>query len=151
MFKQLPKLFVISATLGLVLSLSACSNNPPKKKTKYKTIQTLNQQQKVEYGTVIAARTFKINADNQNASVSPYGNIGVAASSGGFRGIYGSIDLATIGRLFNKAQSTKTAQEIIVKKNTGETVSITQVQKQNFKQGDKVKIVIRNGNAEVIL
>jgi len=148
MLKHLSKLLFIGAIMALFFSISACSNTP--KKPKYKTIQTLNQQQKVEYGTVLAIRTFKINSDTQSASASPYGNIGVAASSGGFRGIYGSIDLATIGRLFNKASSTKTAQEIIVKKSSGETVSITQLQKQNFKQGDRVKIVIRNGNAEVI-
>ena len=141
------KFVLVIATLGLVLGLSACSNNPP---NKYKTIQTLNNQQKVELGTVVAVRTFQIKPDANNSYRSPYSNVGVAASSGGFRGIYGSIDLATLGRLFKNTTAAKIAQEVIVKKNNGETVAITQVFKENFKQGDAVKILVRNGNAQVI-
>lgn len=142
-----PKYVIIIATLGLLLGLSACSNNPPNKP---KTIQTLNNQQKVELGTVVTVRTFQIKSDANHSYRSPYGNVGVAASSGGFRGIYGSIDLATIGRLFKKTTAAKTAQEIIVKKNTGETVVISQPYKEHFNKGDAVKILVRNGYAQVI-
>ncbi|MEH6457193.1 MAG: hypothetical protein V7749_12760, partial [Cocleimonas sp.] len=121
MHKQSSKTIMVIATLGIVLGLSACSNNAPKK-PKYKTIQTLNNQQQVETGTVVSVRTIQVKPDANKSYGSPYGNVGVSASSGGFRGIYGSIDLATLGRLFKGATATKTAQEIIVKKSTGETV-----------------------------
>ncbi len=150
MSKLLSKFIIMIAALGLVLGLNACSNNANNTKNKPKTIQTLNKQQKVELGTVVAVRTIQIKPSENNTYVSPYGNIGVSASSGGFRGIHGSIDLATLGRLFKNNSETKTAQEIIVKKNSGETVAITQELKENFKQGDSVKILIRNGNAQVI-
>jgi len=143
MIKLLSRSVLVLSTLGLVLSLNACTNTTNKKP---KTIQTLNKQQKVELGTVVAVRTIQIKPE----AINSYGNVGVAASSGGFRGIYGSIDLSTISRIFKNTTSAKTAQEVIVKKNSGETVAITQAFKENFKRGDAVKILIRNGNAQVI-
>jgi len=143
------KFVLVIAALGLILGLSACSNNVPNK-PKPKTINTLNNQQQVELGTVVAVRTIQIKPDANRSYGSPFSNIGLSASSGGFRGIYGSINLATLGRLFKNTSAAETAQEIIVKKNNGETVAITQVFKENFKQGDAVKILIRNGNAQVI-
>ena len=138
--------FVVTV-IGLMLSLSSCSNTIGKEKTK--TTQTLNKQQKVEFGTVVAVRTVQIKADTKT-SANPYGNIGVSASSGGFRGIHASIDLATFSRLFKNNTEVKTAQEVIVKKSIGETVAITQAFKENFKKGDTVKILVRNGYAQVI-
>lgn len=152
MFKPFSKSILAMVTLGLILSLSACTNNAntTNNKSKPNTIQTLNNQQIVETGTVIAVRTLKIKPNANNSYGRPYGNVGVSASSGGFRGIYGSVDLATLGRLFKGATAAKTAQEVIVKKSTGETVAITQPFKESFAKGDSVKILVRNGNAQVI-
>ena len=132
--------------LGLSISLSACSNtNKVKPKPQYKTIQTFNEHP-VETGTVVSVRTIQIQQQTANS----YGNIGVSASSGGFSGIYGSIDLATVGRIFNKKPNTRTVQEVIVKKSNGQTVAITQIPQETFLQGDAVKILSRNGESQVI-
>lgn len=139
-----PILFSTVLVLGLSFGLSACSNNE-NAKPKYKTIQTLNQQHPVETGTVVSVRTVQI----QPEAINSYGNVGVAASSSGFRGIYGSIDLATLGRIFKNTTGPKTAQEVIVKKNNGQTVAITQVAKETFNRGDSVKILVRKGEARV--
>ena len=136
----------VITTLGLILNLSSCSNKVENNKINTPNPnQALNKQQKVELGTVVSIRIFEVKADSN-----PYGNIGVSASSGGYRGVHASIDLATIGRTFNNTTTAKTAQEVIVKKSTGETVAITQPFKENFKKGDAVKILVRNGYAEVI-
>lgn len=133
--------------LSFFLCINGCSNNA---KNSTQTKQTLNTQQKVEFGKVVAVRMVQLKPDHNHSNNHILSNVGVAASSGGFRGIYGSVDLATLGRLFNNNSKTNTAQEIIVKKTTGETVSITQPFKENFKQGDNVKILIRNGYAQVV-
>lgn len=138
--------FLALLMLGLMLSMSACSNTA--ENTTTKTNQALNQH-KVELGTVVAVRMIEIKPDANRPNY-PLSNVGIAASSGGFRGIYGSIDLATFSRLFKNNSETKTAQEIIVKKNNGETVAITQAFKETFKQGDAVKILVRNGYAQVV-
>lgn len=135
--------FSIFLMLGLSFGLSACSNTE-KAKPKYKTIQTLNQQQKVETGTVVSVRSIQINTQSYSRP-----SFGVAASSGGFRGIYGSVDLATLSRFLGNNKTTE-AQEIIVKKSAGNTVAITQVTKEKFKQGDKVKILQRDGQSVVV-
>lgn len=133
--------------LALSFALSACSN-PVKSnvndKPKYKTIQTLNQQQKVETGTVISVRSIQIKPPNYSRP-----SIGIAASSGGFRGVYGSIDMATLGGLFTKEKTTN-AQEIIVTKANGNTVAITQVSKEKFTKGESIKILQRDGKSIVI-
>ena len=133
----------IILSAGLVVSLSACSNKTAENP---KTIQTENLQ-KVELGKVVSVKTIQIQAERSYRR--PYG-VGVSASSGGHRGIYGSIDLATIGGLFKESNDPENVQEIIVKKNSGEIVAITQKHSESFKQGDSVKIVIRNGIAKVI-
>lgn len=138
--KVVLSLFLI---LGFSFGLSACSNTE-KAKPKYKTIQTLNEQQKVETGTVVSVRNILVNPPNYRRP-----SIGVAASSGGFRGVYGSIDMDTLSRLFGNNKATK-AQEIIVKKSSGDTVAITQVSKEIFTQGEKVKILLRNGQSIVV-
>ena len=138
-------LFSICLTLGLSFGLSACSNTEKAKaKPKYKTIQTLNQQQKVETGTVVSVRAIQIKPPNHSRP-----SIGVAASSGGFRGVYGSIDMATLSRIFGNNRTIE-AQEIIVKKSTGDTIAITQVSKEKFKQGENVKILLRDGKSIVV-
>ena len=130
--------------LGLSIGLSACSNTT-KAKPKYKTIQTLNEHP-IETGTVVSVRTIQIPQE----AINSYGNIGVSASSGGFSGIYGSIDLATLGRIFSNKPNTRTFQEVIVNKHNGQTVAITQVPREAFRKGDAVKILIRNGESQVI-
>ena len=139
-----PFLLTLLLIFGLSFGLSACSNTT-KAKPKYKTIQTLNERP-VETGTVVSVRTIQL----QQEALNSYGNIGVSASSGGFSGIYGSIDLATLGRIFNKQSNSRTFQEVIVKKNNGQTVAITQTPTEAFRQGDVVKILLHNGESQVI-
>jgi len=140
--KFLLSIFLI---LGLSIGLSACSNTEKAKaKPKYKTIQTLNEQQKVETGTVVSVRNILVEPRNNTRPT-----IGVAASSGGFRGIYGSIDMGTLSHIFGNKQTSE-AQEIIVKKLTGDTIAITQVSQEKFKQGENVNILLRNGKSIVV-
>ncbi len=128
----------ILSALILLFSLTACSSNTANNQ--------LGKQQTVETGTVVSVKTIKIKPEE----IRSYGNVGVGVGSGGYRGVYGSVDVGTLARLFRNATGPKTAQEIIVNKTNGETVAITQEAKENFKQGDSVKILLRNGEARVI-
>ena len=122
----------------LLLTLTACSNH------------SVNSQPdnlaNVETGTVLSIRTAPI----EPIKIYPRGNVGVGIGSGGYRGIFGSIDAGTIGRIFSNSTGPKFAQEVIVKKRSGEIVAIRQAAKTTFKQGDRVKIIVQKGQAEVI-
>jgi outer membrane lipoprotein SlyB len=123
--------------LLLSFLLSACSTND--------VDNQLNKQQIVESGTVISVKTVNIKPEKINS----YGNVGVSVGSGGHSGVYGSVDVGTIGRIFRNASRDKKAQEIIIKKDTGNVVAITQDTKVIFKKGDKVRLLLRNGKARV--
>ncbi len=128
-------------SLFILISLSACSNN--------KTANTGNatNMQKIEMGKIISVKTVAVKPEEINS----YGNVGVSVGSGGHSGVYGSVDIATIGKLYRNATKPSTAQQFIVTKSNGETVAITQANsKETFKVGDSVKIFLENGKAKVI-
>ena len=82
-------------------------------------------EQKLQPGIVLGVRIIEIKPE----PVHSYGNVGVTYDSSGTSGIQGSVDLKTIGTLYRNATKDKTAQEIIVKKDMGETVAITNNQR----------------------
>ena len=132
-------------TLSITIGLSACSNS---NKNTQNSAQTVNNQQTVELGTVVGVRQVELR-EIDNRSNNPLSNVGVSASSGGYRGIYAAIDVGTLARLFKNNSKGKLVQEVTVKKRSGETVAITQAIKETFKTGETVKILYRNGYAHV--
>ena len=103
--------------------------------------------QKVELGTIISVKTIAVKAEEVNS----YGNMGITIGSGGTSGIYGTVDIATLGKLYRNATKPTTAQRFIIKRSNGETVAITQASsKEVFKAGDTIKLLIEDGKAKVI-
>lgn len=142
--KALNNTLVTVLIITSFLTLSACSNN--------KTATTagtgkIENMQKVETGTIVSVKTIALKPEEINS----YGNVGVSVGTGGSSGVYGSVDLATIGKLYRNATKPTTAQQLIIKKENGETVAITQAaSKEVFKAGDAVKLLIQDGKAKVI-
>ena len=125
----------------IFISLSACSNN---QRVFTGAIENI---QKVEIGKIVSIKTVPLNPENINS----YGNVGVSVGSGGHSGVYGSVDLSTLGKLYRNATNPTTAQQLIIIKANGETVAITQAtSKESFKIGDSVKLLLQNGKAKVI-
>ena len=104
----------------------------------------MNEQQKVETGTIVSVRNIDVKPANYSRP-----SIALAVDSSGFRSVYGAIDMTTLSHIFGN-NKTSEAQEIIVKKKTGNTVAITQVSKEKFKQGESVNILRRNGKSIVV-
>lgn len=141
----------MKTTAALVLlitlsSLAACSTSNKTARNDNTNIQ-LGTLKKVEFGTVVSVKNIPIKPTRNEAPRST-GNIGVNVGSGG-TGIYGTVDVATLTRLFSENKP-KTVQEIIIKKEFGELVVVTQDTKEVFKKGDKVKILSRNNKAIVM-
>ena len=134
-------------TFGLITTLIAngCSSISSSKDKENENIP-VSVEQKIETGIVLAVRIIELKPE----PVHSYGNLGVTLDSSGTSGIQGSVDLKTIGTLYRNATKDKTAQEIIVKKDVGETVAITQSTKEIFKVGDRIKVLKREGKAVVI-
>jgi len=134
------KLFKILLFTVLLITMSACSNN------KTASSGTIENLQKVEAGTIVSVKTIALKPEEINS----YGNVGVSVGSGGHSGVYGSVDLATIGKLYRNATKPTTAQQFIITKFNGETVAITQpASKEIFKTGDSVKLLFKDGKAKV--
>ena len=98
---------------------------------------------KVELGTIIQLKKI---VQTNGASLADSGSIGVSIGSGGHSGIYGSINAGNIIRALRQPAK---KLEIVIKKSNGEHVSVTQPLGGNFKVGDKIKILLRNGRAVV--
>ena len=142
--KTLDNTLITVLFIASFMSLSACSNNKTANATSTGKIENM---QKVEAGTIVSVKTIALKPEEINS----YGNVGVSVGTGGSSGVYGSVDLATIGKLYRNATKPTTAQQFIIKKENGETVAITQpASKEVFKIGDAVKLLIKDGKAKVI-
>ncbi len=136
--KHLKGLFL---TFFLVSTLAACSSN------KNAVTDNVENMQKVESATIVAVKTIKVKPEEINS----YGNVGVSVGTGGTSGVYGTVDLATLSKLYRNATKPTSALQIIVTKANGETVAITQpATKEAFKVGDTVKVLIVDGKAKVM-
>ena len=131
--------------VALLTSLSACSNtNDTDSRTKTYTATNI---QKVELGKIIAIKTVALKPEE----IDSYGNLGVSIGSGGRSGVYGSVDIGTLAKIYRNTTKPTTAQQIIITKANGETVAITQEHsKHTFKIGETVKLLVENGKAKVI-
>lgn len=127
----------ILITLFTSLSLLACSSQT--------ATTRISNQQTVETGTVLAVKSIYLKPERLRPS------LGVSVGSGGYRGVYGGVDVGNVARVISDANNPKFEQEIIVRKSNGETVAITQISNERFKRGENVKIIlIKNGEARVI-
>ena len=130
LFKQL---LMAVALLSLITS---CTNND-------KRIYTL---QEVQSGSVVAVKKVVLKAE----PVKPRGNFGVSVGSGGHAGLYGAVDILTLGNFFGIKRKDKIMQEIIIKRPNGTLVAVTQPYSTSFHQGDKVRIIKRGSEARVV-
>ena len=142
---KLPHSLLVITSIFLLTLLSACSNTTTNKVNKPKP-KTINTKMEVQTGTVLAVNKLV----TQPKQYRPRANVGVSVGSGGHAGIYGAMDVLSIGRLLRGPEKPKVAYNIIVKRDNGEVVSVTQPATIHFNRGDKVKILQQNGEARVI-
>ena len=141
-------LFKLMSLMLIFLFLSACSSNASKEAASQsvktsKVSTAMGHISRVETGRIVQLK--KIIKTN-DASLANAGSIGVSVGSGGHAGIYGSINAGNLIRAFRKPPK---QLEIVIKKSSGGYVSVTQGLGGNFKVGEKVKIILRNGRAIV--
>lgn len=127
----------LMSTLLFTTLLSACTNN---------LSQNINSLQEVQKGRVVSVEMIVISPE----PVQPRGNIGLSVGSGGHSGIYGAVDIVTLASIVGLKKKNRVIQKIIVKRNNGTLVSVTQPSNNIFKKGDLVKIVQQKNEARVI-
>lgn len=120
----------------LTFSVSACSTQT--------TNTRIDPQLVKSVGTVISVKSTYIKGETLRPSLGGY------IGSGGYRGVYGGIDVGNVVRTVRDANSPRYSQRIIIRQANGDTVAITQISREPFKVGDPVKIVLLNGEARVI-
>ena len=122
--------------LLICLSLTTCTSNTATSDT------VISNMQKVELGVITQLKTVATRRDSN-----PLGSsVGVSVGSGGHAGLYGAFD---VGKIFSALSTPSHQLELVIKKQNGAFIAITQPLTDNFKVGDKVKILLRNGLAIV--
>ena len=142
--KKIQQLNVLVSSLMLITLFSACSNATTD--TTIKKPKTINTQQETQKGTVLAVNKLI----TQPQPYRPRGNVGVSVGSGGHAGIYGAMDVISIGRLLRGPEKAKVAYKIIVRRDNGKVVAVTQPATTLFNRGDRVRILKQNGEARVV-
>jgi len=122
--------------LLICLFITACTTNTAPSEI------AISNMQKVELGIIIQLRTVATATDSNPLG----GSVGVSVGSGGHAGLYGAFD---IGKILSTLNTPSHQLELVIKKQNGEFIAITQPLTDHFKIGDKVKILLRNGLAIV--
>ena len=117
-----------------------------------------NVLQRAELGTVTSVR--EVNIEGQKGQIGLYGGglVGAAASSGG-RGVSGAVVQATgavvgavAGQAVEEVATRKRAQEISIRLDDGNTVTVTQEAASGlFMDGDRVRVINGGGSARVAM
>ena len=117
-----------------------------------------NVLQRAELGTVTSVR--EVNIEGQKGQIGLYGGglVGAAAASGG-RGVGGAVVQATgavvgavAGQAVEEAVTRKRAQEITIRLDDGNTVTVTQDSSTGlFMDGDRVRVINGGGHARVAM
>jgi outer membrane lipoprotein SlyB len=117
-----------------------------------------NVLQRAELGTVTSVR--EVNIEGQKGQIGMYGGglVGAAAASGG-RGVSGAVVQATgavvgavAGQAVEEVATRKRAQEITIRLDDGNTVTVTQDTSTGlFMDGDRVRVINGGGQARVAM
>ena len=117
-----------------------------------------NVLQRAELGTVTSVR--EVNIEGQKGQLGMYGGglVGAAAASGG-RGVSGAgmqasgaVVGAVTGQAVEEAATRKRAQEITIRLDDGNTVTVTQETSTGlFMDGDRVRVINGGGQARVAM
>lgn len=140
---------------GLSVGLVGCTF--PSSRRTVPRAQT-NVVQRAELGTVTSVR--EVNIEGTRGQIGMYGGglMGAAAASGG-RGVGGAVVQATgavvgavAGQAVEEAATRKRAQEITIRLDDGNTVTVTQDSSTGlFMDGDRVRVMNGGGYARVAM
>lgn len=140
---------------GISLAVAGCTF-PSSRRTV--PIGQANVLQRAELGTVTSVR--EVNIEGQKGQLGMYGGglVGAAAASGG-RGVSGAVMQASgavvgavTGQAVEEAATRKRAQEITIRLDDGNTVTVTQETSTGlFMDGDRVRVINGGGQARVAM
>lgn len=149
------KLCVAILLSGISVALVGCTF-PSSRRTV--PIGQANVLQRAELGTVTSVR--EVNIEGQKGQIGMYGGglVGAAAASGG-RGVSGAVVQATgavvgavTGQAVEEVATRKRAQEITIRLDDGNTVTVTQDSSTGlFMDGDRVRVINGGGQARVAM
>ena len=149
MSKTVSKRFAFILSLNLLL-LGGCASNTP---VSNNTVGSVTKEQVVttKQATVVSVKNVAIQG-RSGGVVRTVGSItgSILGSSVPYAGsILGSILGGAMGSEADKAMSKQAALEITLNLEDGEKVIVTQLATKQFKAGDKVQLITRDGKASV--
>lgn len=149
--KNLATLIIISGSLALSGCASSLQGDTYSR-------DDARQVQNVQYGTVEAVRLVVIEGTKTPIGTAAGAVVGGVAGSGvgGGRGsiiagVVGAVAGGLAGSAAEEAITKKQGVELVIRKNTGETISVVQQYEPNniFQAGDRVRLMTLNGEVRV--
>ncbi len=149
--------FIFIVVLGCSTILVGCSNS--KAPVTENKVGTLKREQVVEVQTGLVTGVKNVTVLGKRSGAGRTVGRTVGAIAGGAIGSgYGSVAGSILGSVLGGAAGSsadenlqrKPGLEIVVRLDTGQHVTVTQLAKVPFKSGDKVKLIMKEGQAQVI-
>ena len=140
----------VAIFLGINLLLVGCSSNAPLTENQpgsVKKVKTLRVQQ----GTVTTIKNVAVLGKKSNVGGTVGSIAGSLLGSGSLAGsLLGSMIGGTVGSSADRDLRKQPGQEITLKLDNGEQVTVTQLASSQFRIGEKVKLVQQDNQAKVV-
>ncbi len=142
--------------LAVLTALASCSSSSaPVTENKVGTIKR-EQVVEVQTGLVTSVKNVTVLGKRSGAGRTVGRTVG-AIAGGAVGSGYGSVAGSILGSVLGGAAGSsadenlqrKPGLEIVVRLDTGQYVTVTQLAKVSFKSGDKVKLIMKAGQAQV--
>lgn len=148
----------LAAMLMAGLTLVGCANTDVYSGSVYRSDQA-KEARAINYGTIVAIREVKIQADNAGVIGTVGGGVlgGIAGSTiGGGRGqaiatTVGAIAGAMAGSVAEEKVSQVTSLEMVIRKDDGQEIVVIQKKEDGFTVGRRVRIVGSSSDLNVSL
>ena len=149
------RISIIIAVTSSLLMAGCSSTSAPVTENKPGTIKR-EQVVEVQAGMVTAVKKVTVLGERSGAGRT-VGRTAGAIAGGSIGSGYGSIAGSIIGSVLGGAAGSnadkelqrKAGLEIVVRLDTGQHVTVTQLDKEKFKSGDRVKLIMKGSKAHV--
>ncbi|MEE9351429.1 MAG: hypothetical protein V3U78_04155 [Thiotrichaceae bacterium] len=148
--------YITIALIGTILLAGCSSTSAPVSENKAGTIKK-EKVAEVQTGMVTGVKNVTILGKRSSAGRTVGRTVG-AIAGGAVGSGYGSVAGSILGSVLGGAAGSsadenlqrKAGLEIVIRLDTGQHVTVTQLAKVAFKAGDKVKLIMKGGEAQVV-
>lgn len=141
---------IVAIFLGINLLLVGCSSNAPLTENQPGTVKKVKTL-RVQQGTITTIKNVAVLGKKSNVGGTVGSIAGSLLGSGSLAGsLLGSMIVGTMGSSADRDLHKQPGQEITLRLDDGEQVTVTQLASSQFRIGEKVKLVQQDDQAKVV-